>query len=55
MPLMAGKDLEIGFSARHSQCKASKVEIQARRFMVSALHPSPIYHMLKRISQQSLK
>jgi len=53
-----GKDLKsghAGFSAGQSQCKISEVEIQARRFMVSTLHPSPTYHMPKRLSQQNLK
>jgi len=52
------KDLEsgyAGFSTRQSQCKMSEVEIQAKRFMVSTLHPNPKYHMLKRLSQQNLK
>ena len=58
MPLMAGKELEggyTGFSARQSQCKMSKVEIQTRSFMASTLRPSPTHQMLKRLSQQSLK
>ena len=44
-----------GFSARQSQCKKSKVEIQTRSFMVSTLHPSPTNQILKRLSQQILK
>ena len=39
------------FDAKHHQCKQSKVEIQARDVNDIAPYPSPMYHMLKRLSQ----
>jgi len=44
-----------GFSAIQSKHKKSKVEIQTRSFMASTLCPSPVYQMLKMLSQQNLK